>query len=158
MSLSENQSEFPRSFGPEEPLEVKGKVFGYRVWRVRKSGLYSVRNSVFPWPDDRPQTATCYRNFILLGSHLAPQEGCSCGLYAYRTPPPPNPSGHPMGADPYGSHVWGVVELSGKVVVHKEGYRAQYAKPVAVVYNAHAEEIAQKYRLIIVEDLADWGG
>lgn len=67
----------------------------------------------------------------------APGERCSCGIYStnsldtarhYVT----NAPGHPSPADPLGNHgvgILGRVALWGRVVVHADGYRAQYAYP-----------------------------
>jgi hypothetical protein len=51
---------------------------------------------------------------------------------------------------------WGVVELTGKVAVHALGYRAQYARPVAVEHRPGVEPVAERYGLMALEDLADW--
>jgi hypothetical protein len=52
--------------------------------------------------------------------------------------------------------VWGVVELVGKVVVHSLGYRAQYARPVAVEYAPGIEPAVERYGLVVLQGLRDW--
>ena len=61
-----------------------------------------------------------------------------------------------MVGDPYGPHIFGVVSLFGKVIVHDNGFRAEQARPVAVEYGQFAEEIARRYGLIILGSLAEW--
>jgi hypothetical protein len=142
-----------------EPRRVS-HLYGYRAWRVHDGLLYSTRGPMFrwlAWPTDAPQRATCYRNFLLIGIHGAPVEGCACGLYAWSQPfGTADGTRHPLVADPYGPHVRGVVSLLGRVIVHEYGYRAQAARPVAVEYSEHAEAVARNYGLVILESLADW--
>ncbi len=77
--------------------------------------------------DGTPTKASCGNG---TSSHEAPDADCECGLYAYH----PwsgmgqhlvEDSGHRDGA------VVGLVEAWGRVEVHSEGFRAEYAKPVA---------------------------
>lgn len=67
-------------------------------------------------------------------AHLAPDEGCSCGFYAMKTPDAVasftamsqiRTDGDP--ADELNSIVFGRVELAGKVIEHETGYRAERA-------------------------------
>lgn len=128
---------------------VSGPVYGYRAWRPRGSGLYSFWGGGV-WPDDRPKVGLCWRNFLPVRVHVAPGAGHNCGLYAWSEPPEERYS--PRGVNP----VWGVVELAGKLAIHEHGYRAQYARPVAVEYVAGIEAIAERYGLVVLEDLSDW--
>lgn len=67
---------------------------------------------------------------VALPHPLVPDEGCVCGLYAWRTPsllaaaPVPRWTRLPI--------VVGAVRLGGRVVVTERGYRAETACPVAV--------------------------
>lgn len=133
------------------PRKVEGPLYGYRAWRLRGNGLYSF-TGWRPWPTDVPKAALCWRNFFPVNPHVAPGSGCNCGIYAWKNVPSTPCS--PQGMAP----VWGVVELTGKVVSHSMGYRAQYAKPVAIKYSPGVEEVAVKYGLIVLEDLIDWKG
>lgn len=129
---------------------VEGPLFAYRAWKVRDSGLYSFSGRR-AWPDDEPHAALCWKNFFAIGrGHRAPGSGCNCGLYAWRDLPQERYT--PRGLRP----VWGVVELVGKVAVHALGYRAQYARPVAVEYAPGVDAVAERYGLIVLESLSDW--
>jgi hypothetical protein len=133
----------------ESPRKVAGPLYGYRGWRVRESTLYSF-SGWRAWPDDGPKLALCWRNVLPVKAHLAPGAGHNCGLYAWKEPPSKVWSPRGMAA------VWGVVELVGKVVVHARGFRAQYARPVAVEYARGIEPVAERYGLVVLGDLADW--
>lgn len=68
-------------------------------------------------------------------AHLAPDEGCSCGFYAMKTPDAVawfTASNHvrPYVEDSDGVNgvVFGRVELAGKVIEHETGYRAERAR------------------------------
>lgn len=134
------------------------RLFGYRVWSVRKRGLYSLRGpQLWPWPSDRPFVATCYRNYLMVGRHPAPGERCTCGIYSWSSPPPEQTEiDNAMRGDRFGSHVWGVVELIGKVIVHARGYRSQTARPVAVLANRFSNQVVDEYGLITIGDLREW--
>lgn len=58
-----------------------------------------------------------------------PYHKCSCGIYAYKD------SKTWMRGDWYGMDVWGIVELSGRAIEHKRGYRGEKAKIVALCLN-----------------------
>jgi len=100
-------------------------IIGYRVWRWDTTGLKSVCGE--PWPPGQPLAAGC-RVFVgraenAHDTHDAPQEKCTCGIYAAKT-------FHHLcsaGYDKYGVH--GEVFLWGKVVEHERGWRAQLAYP-----------------------------
>jgi hypothetical protein len=57
--------------------------------------------------------------------HSSPDEACQCGIYAYHTPGP---------RSWFGEAYWceGVVSAWGRVVVHSDGLRAQYARVEAL--------------------------
>jgi len=52
--------------------------------------------------------------------------------------------------------VWGVVELTGRAIRHEHGYRAQYARPVAIVYTPGCERAVTRYGLVVLGDLGEW--
>jgi hypothetical protein len=115
-----------------------------------------MRQTIFPWPQGKPFLATCVRRFMLLGGdHEVPSEGCSCGVYAWRDLPRKAAAHHLVGARTRGDEAWGVVQLLGKVVVHARGYRAEKARPVAVVGN---DEVARRYGVLTLGSLTDWEG
>ena len=61
------------------------------------------------------------------GSHEAPGETCQCGFYAFR---PDAPMGRSL--EPRAGQWLLDVRLSGKVVVHEHGYRAQHQRVVGI--------------------------
>ena len=134
------------------PRKHTGHVYGYRAWRVLGDKLYSLGGSARPWPVDKPKTAICWRNFTPWAHGPAPVWEHKCGIYAWKDLPKTEYS--PQGMKP----VWGIVELTGKVIVHSEGYRAQYAQPVAIAYSEGAEAVAQRYGLVVMSDLTEWRG
>ena len=131
-------------------MEFRSKApYGYRAWRLRSNGLYSF-SGWREWPTDRPKVALCWRNFLPVNGHTAPGKGHQCGIYAWKDVPPKTYS--PQGMVP----VWGVVELTGHVIEHSCGYRAQYARPVAIEYAPDVIAVARRYGLIVLDDMADW--
>ena len=97
-------------------------VIGFRQWRLHGDELWSLH------ADDRwqrgLQTARC------LGDHVhdgpAPQNGCTCGFYAWYAPTPRTASAGTS------ELVGGAVALWGHVELHAHGIRAQHAMIVAL--------------------------
>ena len=124
---------------PSEPLV--GEIRAVRTFRLGAGGR------LFPLFDDTAwsagtTTARC-RFTPDDASHVAPETGCSCGLYAGATP-----------ADtaqyPHAAHVLAVVALWGGVVVGTPGVRAQYGRVEALwlsdaVPHALARQAAAAY-------------
>ena len=113
-------------------------VYGFRAWAITSKGLLG---AVERW--ERPfLTATCRRHN---GEDEVPHSGgeCgppACGIYATKDPavllaPQPEASGIALG----------LVALTGKVVEHKRGYRAQHAEVVALA-------MATDGRMLLVDD------
>jgi hypothetical protein len=94
-------------------------VIGFRQWRLRGSELWSLR------ADDAwargVHTACCP-----FGDHEAPQNGCTCGIYAWYTPPPRTGS---VGTSDL---VAGAIAAWGQVEVHAHGMRVEHAMVVAL--------------------------
>ncbi len=119
----------------DDPYSAKlpylaGTVIGVREWTYDE-GLKPITSHLggFEWrADGSPTEAECR------SGHEPPQPECGCGLYAY----------HPwsvFGLDLLSrrsseSSVVGLVAAWGKIEVHKDGFRAQQAKPVAFVFRA----------------------
>ena len=120
---------------------VAQPLAGFRRWGWQRGGLYS---GIFtagrflpspprwlsvpraarptPWPMDHDRAARCFVSW----SHQAPQATCGCGYYAYYALP-----GEPD--LPAAEAVWGAVVAWGRVVECERGFRAQYARPVALL-------------------------
>lgn len=141
----------------ETPL-VPSPVYGLRAWTVvgetggeRLAGPY--RSAAWPaagaWLE-----STCE-----LG-HASPAPDCACGIHAWH---PRRRSGrHVLAAR---AAVPGVVEASGAVEVHADGFRAQRARPYALVdtgwHPALVRRLAATYGVPVVEAgspaaLVDW--
>ncbi len=104
-------------------------IVGYRVWTWDTKGLKSLCGE--RWHPNQSLAARCRASAIVgtiasrvegNDSHDAPQENCTCGIYAAKTL-------HHFGAgyEQYGIH--GEVYLWGAVVEHERGWRAQLAYP-----------------------------
>ena len=97
-------------------------VIGFRQWRLRGSGLWSLR------ADDRWERGvhTAYCQSEPGHDGPAPQNGCTCGIYAWYSPPPRTAS------------VWtsdlvaGAIAAWGQVEVHAHGMRVEHAMVVAL--------------------------
>ena len=111
-----------------DPPLVLGPVYGLRTWLVdgppgaeRLAGTY-LRT---PWPDGGAELhAVC----AVTPSHAPPVPGCTCGLYAY----------HPSRAAArrvcgIRGEIPGILEASGALEVHDEGFRAARGRPYALV-------------------------
>jgi hypothetical protein len=103
-------------------------IVGWRAWRVAATGdCLRLRSAVYDdvWTPGVELGATCPHR-----AHAAPDESCTCGIYAAR-----DPAGavrYLVGRDdPDVVHrVVGLVRLTGIVVEGRRGWRAQVAYPV----------------------------
>lgn len=126
---------------PEYVVETEPRtklVIGYRSWNVRvlatgKVELYSLntggQGQPIIWPYAAPIRAYCSR--MTRHDTQAPQAFCSCGIYAWQTL---------QGIYEYstrgGHRVYGQVGLWGRIVETENGYRAEYAYPLALTVKA----------------------
>lgn len=113
---------------------------GFRQWGSRRGGLYSgifvagrfIPNPALsmvapravpsPWPRDDDRPAKCFA----VRGHAAPHRDCRCGYAAYYTLPEAPEL-------PARQAVWGAVVAWGRIVECERGFRAQYARPVALL-------------------------
>ena len=131
-----------------EPL-VPGVVHGLRTWglaldREGRPGLIGYGHT--RWESGgRPTRGDCLPGEGEPKVHPAgspvPAAGCACGLYA----------SHPWARDPNSDFlrvdgmglepddVFGVVEAWGRMEVHEDGFRAEYARPIALFARTGAE-------------------
>lgn len=141
-----------------EPPLVPSPVYGLRAWTVvgeagseRLAGPY--RSA--PWPAaGKWLESTCERG------HASPAADCTCGVHAW----------HPRrrwARRALAAHraVPGIVEASGAVEVHADGFRAQRGRPYALVdtgwHPALVHRLAAAYGVPVVEAgtpaaLVDW--
>lgn len=121
-----------------EPVDAP--IVGFRQWGVRRSALYSgifvagrfvptpaltmiaPRVKPQPWPIGEERVAKCFA----LRGHDAPFRDCNCGLSAYyeldEDPDLPAPD-----------CVWGAIVAWGLVIECETGFRAEYARPIALL-------------------------
>ena len=141
---------------------VAEKLHGLRAWHIgvdqegaiRLSGLHLNE----PWPHTgKTNWARCSLTHVR--KHKAPAAQCNCGLYAL----------HPWSAEDRSElqlevhgrlSVVGVVEAWGQVQLHEEGFRAQFARPAALVvlgaspdsgYGRLVAEVARGHRAELME-------
>lgn len=119
---------------------VATALAGFRRWGCVRGALYSgifvagrfVPNPALtmiaprvkpsPWPADENFAAKCFK----LRPHEAPQRDCNCGFSAYYELPdePDLPSPEA---------IWGAVAAWGRIVECERGFRAQFARPIALL-------------------------
>ncbi len=90
-----------------------------------------------PWPTSEDRVAKCFA----LRGHEAPQRDCNCGFSAYyelpEEPELPAPEA-----------VWGVIAAWGRIVECERGFRAQYARPIALLDLRHEKDNREKGRRV----------
>jgi hypothetical protein len=112
-------------------------VVGYRSWRLRGGALLSPYVDGVAW-DGQPLQARCmpYPSGLRpRGPHEvgAPGPRCECGIYAYFEPI------RRLGGNP--QLVFGAVVLWGRIEVHRDGMRAEWALPVALARDARHDPV-----------------
>lgn len=124
---------------PEAPPElVAAPIRAWRAWRLTGHEVYggpvdrlrSVANPVI-WPAGKKlMTAICLNGHHLLThgadgcGDVSPRWACTCGIYACKTD---DELDRQIARD-MTLEIGGVVLLSGKIIEHERGYRAQYAQ------------------------------
>jgi hypothetical protein len=119
---------------------VAEPIVGFRQWGIRRGCLFSgifvagkflpspaltmvaPRAIPSPWPVGEDRVARC----VAMRGHEAPYRECRCGYAAYYALPEEPDLPAPQA-------VWGVVVAWGRVVECERGFRAQYARPVALL-------------------------
>ena len=132
-------------------------LIGFRDWRVRVEPLRltGVIHAV-GWPLD-DVVATCR---VVEGLHSwdalhgAPRADCTCGLYG-RHELAEVPKAIPLAHHIYGVRVIGAVVGWGRMVIHERGWRAEFAKPVALAYGPSdlrriTADLADEYGIPVV--------
>lgn len=130
-------------------------LVGFRRWGAIRGGLYSgifvagrfvpnpalgmiaPRAKPVAWPTDEDRIAKCFA----LRGHDAPQRDCNCGFSAfYVLPAEPELPAHEA--------VWGVISSWGRVIECESGFRAQYARPIALLDLRHPDDLREKGRRV----------
>lgn len=131
---------------------VIGGLRGYRWWRLDAEGwLLSPWRGRHRWAPGVNHAACLFKRRFTkwrpstsphpLGS---PSIECDCGFYALHTIPPPrnHPSrfGWEVGVDASGDRrlglVFGVAAAHGRVLVGTDGWRAEMARPIALLWGS----------------------
>ncbi len=141
------------------PPLIPSALYGLRAWRVvggpgaeRLTGPQLAAD----WPTDGAWLeARCPRG------HPAPDAGCSCGIHAWH---PRLETARTVLATR--RHVAGVVEATGAIELHEDGFRAERARPYALAATPGAsaammERLAGAYGAHLLpargpQDLHDW--
>jgi hypothetical protein len=115
-------------------------VIGFRQWRLHGDELWSLH------ADDRWQRGLMTARCLGAEAHdgPAPQNGCTCGFYAWYAPTPRTASAATS------ELVGGAVALWGQVELHAHGIRAQHAMIVALALPFSWG--AKRRRLVAVAD------
>ena len=140
---------------------VPGPLFGLRTWSaVGEHGAerLSAPHRGTAWPDGGAWlTARCGSD----PEHAAPAPGCRCGIHAWHP-------GRGAARKVLGMRweIPGVVELAGAVEVHRDGLRAERARPYALLVlpganAARAERLAAAHAAQLVrvrgaDDVVAW--
>ncbi|MEA2156698.1 MAG: hypothetical protein QOE11_2838 [Solirubrobacteraceae bacterium] len=130
---------------------VAEPLVGFRRWGCRRGGLYSgifvagtfipnpalgmisPRTAQRPWPTDHDRPAKCFA----LRGHEAPFAECRCGFSAYYALPEEPELPAPEA-------VWGAIVAWGRIVECETGFRAQHARPIALLDLAHPDDIRER--------------
>jgi hypothetical protein len=135
----------------DEPL-IPGPLYGLRTWQVTaEDGVerLAAPHRGIAWPPGDWLTATCERH-----AGPAPAPDCDCGIHAWH---PRRASARQVLATR--REVPGVVEAEGATEVHEDGFRAERARPYALVLapGRNAEQVRRLAREYDVE-VAEVGG
>lgn len=113
-----------RETRPDHTPDVPGVVVGWRTWQIRDPERVRLRSPLqvaTEWPGGEPLTARCE-----LRGHLAPDPGCTCGLFAVRDPVD-------VGGVGFGRvTLLGCVALWGTIVEGERGWRGGVGLPVVL--------------------------
>jgi hypothetical protein len=144
---------------PASPEPFAEPLAGFRRWGNERGRLYSgiftgagfvadpalslpaSRLAPPPWPRHRDRAARC----LAVGGHRAPHPRCRCGYYAYYRLPEELEDAAPEA-------VWGAVVAWGRIVECERGFRAQYARPVALLELEGSLGRAKRERLALAAE------
>ena len=146
-------------------------VVGYRFWRVDPADIWTGGQLESPfsetlWPPRDRLEAVCKSGLMLRTSRPkahkldapkgSPVEGCSCGIYAYH-----EIKSMLREVNEQRLLLGGAVLCWGRIVIHPEGIRAQFARPLALCLpdqrhmhswgRGHLEEVAHSYGVPLLE-------
>lgn len=160
-------------------MDATGPLEGYRCWAVGSwsPSLSSIVAISVVWEPDGPTCARCYAMPGIPGyprdvwdaSRAAPDIGCTCGLWVLRRIDAGlmrRTAGIVPSSLRMALYVWGRVRFWGEVIEHEHGWRAEFARPVALYRTwepfaeARMREVAEAYDIPIEDappELLTWG-
>lgn len=134
---------------------VAQPLVGFRRWGCRRGALYSgifvagrfvpnpalgmiaPRVKPVPWPVNEDRVAKCFA----LRGHDAPHRDCNCGFSAYyELPEEPDL--------PAREAVWGAIVAWGLVIECERGFRAQFARPIALLDRRNPDDSGERGRRV----------
>jgi hypothetical protein len=144
---------------PEHRQELP--VIGWRNWRLRRTVDGAVLQSLFGndrWVVGATRArCRCTPPWLTDTHHPVPSVSCRCGIYAFSTPSEAvRLADRDAGVCCAGSAqlvAAGAIVAWGRVVQHgRQGWRAEYARPVALLDTGHPmlAEAATRYHLPLV--------
>lgn len=130
---------------------IPAPLYGLRTWRTAVDARGECLTGVYedtPWPDG---AAWLHASCQPAGEHAAPDPDCTCGIHGWH---PARTTARRVLASHF--DVPGIVEAAGAVQVHDEGFRAQRARPYALVVtpgrNAQlAARLGKRYGAEVIE-------
>ena len=140
----------------ELPPDYIGLVAGVRTWRVANTMWARMGGWLWSWGALacwRPPHIEEWKEAECTGGHRIPGENCSCGIYAFHTVAAMQRELGPRDRGDGYEHVSGVIAARGEIVEHEDGFRAQYAKVLAIFSDSldtPKEEIAEEYHCPII--------
>jgi hypothetical protein len=127
-------------------IDAPEPVIGFRIWRVYAAGDLHSGFGRERWAPGAGFTAHCK---VWLDDQAVPHWECFCGVHAFRDPRHLKSwrGGAPRRG---GTRVTGAVALWGRIIEHELGFRAQYARPVALIESYYAQRVADVYGLPVL--------
>jgi hypothetical protein len=127
-------------------------LLGYRIWSMATSpiSLTGIVYTSVKWTPKGPTHATCMRrtraNFSTTTKETnkcehPPEMKCNDGMFAFYDLERMKSSGLPFTHTFFA--VRGSVQGWGKIILHEDGYRAEYAQPIAII--DETEETIKKW-------------
>jgi hypothetical protein len=142
-----------------DPAIVPSPLYGLRTWAV--VGAPGAERLGAPQRDATWPTGGEWLEAHCPTGHAAPASGCECGVHAWH--PRLRSARRALASR---RHVAGVVEATGAVELHEDGFRAERARPYAIVdvpwrSGRVSRTLAEAYGVPLIEarraaDLVEW--
>ncbi len=112
-------------------------IYGWRTWGIRNDGRHILTGAWMDW-EGPEMISVCKFEESIHPKEKVPDWSCSCGVYATKE--------YPGRSSRDGRYVTGLTALYGKVIEHKDGYRAEKARIVRLNH-PFLPSIARRYRI-----------